>query len=65
MPDSCNHFSEAWETPLQCLFVRSSNMLQKDKRSGSWRLVVMMVRVWTARVVGDERGVDVARSVEG
>lgn len=40
-------------------------MLQKDKRSGSWRLVVMMVRVWTARVVGDERGVDVARSVEG
>lgn len=35
IPDSSNHFSEAWETPLQCLLVRNSKTLQKDKRSGS------------------------------
>ena len=41
-PDSSNHFSEAWETPLQCLLVCSSKTLQKVKRSGSWRLIIMV-----------------------
>lgn len=41
-PDSSNHFSEAWETPLQCLLARSSKTLQRDKRSGSWRLIIMV-----------------------
>ena len=58
-PDSINHFSEAWETPLQCLLVRSSKTLQMDKRSGSWRLMTM-VRVWTLvegeRLSGRELG---------
>ena len=58
-PDSINHFSEAWEAPLQCLLVRSSKTLQMDKRSGSWRLMTM-VRVWTLvegeRLSGRELG---------